>query len=290
MMPSAGRGITQAFLTRLVFSRRQSPCNAIFMARRQLTDDQEKASAETTNALISEHLEDSLQALLELEHGLKRKDAQQRLYRTRFETATAMKLESLGNQSYVGPSSMIQAGMGLFASRDIPRGSIITFYPGDVLLIQDKEDQQEKDETDENDDWGTPARILWGDHTLDTRRTPDKIQPEYVLQTSIDEWSIAALPELGHPDGSYYLGHYANDGAQTPTCMAEVASYVLQSHERNNAMHCGRNDCHMATVATKDIYSGEEIMVTYGPEYWMHHEGFDDAKRTTSSNTGKGFG
>ena len=75
-----------------------------------------------------------------------------------------------------------------------------------------------------------------------------------------------------------YSGHFANDpgghlalGQADPTQGVEegIASYVIESIDLSNAMHKEVDGLHMATVATKNITEGEEIMVTYGPNYWM---------------------
>ena len=52
-----------------------------------------------------------------------------------------------------------------------------------------------------------------------------------------------------------------------------IASYVLKSLEVANAMHrsVDRDNSHIATVATRDIKKGDEVFVTYGPDYWLGH-------------------
>jgi hypothetical protein len=52
-----------------------------------------------------------------------------------------------------------------------------------------------------------------------------------------------------------------------------IAAYVLKSLEVANAMHrsVDKNNSHIATVATRDIKKGEEVFVTYGPDYWLGH-------------------
>lgn len=177
--------------------------------------------------------------------------------------------------TYVKNSTI--AGLGLFAKTDIQRGEILTCYPGDILLV--------------HDDMG--EKVIWGAHVQD--HLPDvcierNIRPEYSLQTSHDRWSIVALPQLGY-DNTSYLGHFANDGASAPTCPAELASYVLESQELNNAMHRSWSSCHMVTIATKNIAKEDEIFVTYGAEYWMQHDGFEnDGTPTSQVSSGRGFG
>jgi hypothetical protein len=38
------------------------------------------------------------------------------------------------NRCFVAPSTVVQAGMGMFASRDITETELITLYPGDALI------------------------------------------------------------------------------------------------------------------------------------------------------------
>ena len=108
---------------------------------------------------------------------------------------------------------------------------------------------------------------------------------------------------------SAYAGHYANDGAghmafEKPNSKnnfyaalelgldtdgmndndnddddddgeigveENIAAYVLTSIEIANAMHRSIDEegSHIVTVATRDIQAGEEIFVTYGPDYWL---------------------
>lgn len=52
-----------------------------------------------------------------------------------------------------------------------------------------------------------------------------------------------------------------------------IIAYVFKSIEVSNAMHktIGEDGLHVATVATRDIEAGEEILVTYGPDYWIEY-------------------
>lgn len=85
-------------------------------------------------------------------------------------------------------------------------------------------------------------------------------------------------------DDPAYYGHFANDGAgylaleicTAPSLAIEmgleerIAEYVSESEDLANAAHKPlEGGGHILTVATKDIKAGEEIMVTYGPEYWL---------------------
>jgi hypothetical protein len=107
-----------------------------------------------------------------------------------------------------------------------------------------------------------------------------------------EEHAVVGLPSLD--EDFAYAGHFANDGACPPRRESDIATYVLESNELSNAMHQSLMGCHMVTVATRDIQEGEEILVTYGPEYWMEH--FSDCCdddyeiKSTQLGNGKGFG
>ena len=174
------------------------------------------------------------------------------------------------NKSEVRPSRIYGAGRGLFALEDIPRGQVITCYPGDALLTT----------VGEYSDilWGThvPKADIWdGDAVfVGTESSP----PLTSYSVSVDEqYSVLGLPSLD--DNPAYFGHYANDGAGIDELGLDIeeelgleeniAAYVSRSNTLRNAMHTPfKGGTHMVTVATRDIQAGEEILVTYGPDYW----------------------
>ena len=193
------------------------------------------------------------------------------------------------NRTYVGTSTIGGAGSGLFARRDYPKGTLLTCYPGDALveLTNDNNGVQSVSER---------GRVQCGSHAMkvagaihyeddsicDSGRNLDPIddlvyplRQEYMLRAIHDHWGIVAVPELFGDDDPTYLGHFANDGAlYPPTCESELAAYVIESTDKANAMHQPCKDCHMVTVATRDLKAGEEIYVTYGPDYWREQASF----------------
>jgi hypothetical protein len=187
------------------------------------------------------------------------------------------------NRTRIGPSTIPGAGRGLFAVRDIAKGEITTCYPGDSLLYE-----YEDEETDELVIWGTHVDTadIWDDDAIfegivddDTGCLETSPLTDYILAVGDTPYSIMGLPVLD-TDPAYY-GHFANDGAGHFFANQEggegvgieegIANYVLESIDLSNAMHKALEDCHMVTVATRDITEGEEIFVTYGPDYWMEH-------------------
>jgi len=209
--------------------------------------------------------------------------AQQELLRTRLPLILGL------NRTRVAKSATV--GRGLFANQDCAAGDLLTCYPGDGLVSTG---------TDENS-W----TIDWGSHVSATNRKQfggisqnNPLFLGYVLFVS-EDYGVLGLSALDEDPA--YLGHFANDGGTMPVSERELSIYVLESSERSNAMHQGiSGDAHMVTVATRDIKAGEEIFVTYGPEYWREQPSFNTTgilsettaagKPTPGSVSGKGFG
>ncbi len=228
------------------------------------------------------------------------------------ETLLSTRLPDLQlNRTRIGPSTIEGAGRGLFATEDIAKGELITCYPGDALLCEyseleideeegeedfDEEDIDFKDEEyyDEEADYVEEV-VLWGDH-IDAN---DRIEEDEVFDGIVEEdvppltsyaasvddvYSVMGMPVLDNDPA--YFGHFANDGAghiaiQTGVDDAArigieeiISSYVSESVELSNAIHKPLADgLHLGTFASKNIKQGEEVMVTYGPDYWMAFEG-----------------
>jgi hypothetical protein len=199
------------------------------------------------------------------------------------------------HQTKVGPSTIKGAGRGLFATVDINEGEIITCYPGDALLYEmmsspsssDEYDDEEDDEEHEEESDDDNEMVLWGTHVPDNDRWDDdtvfdgsETNPpliDYVVSVN-DQYSVMGHPALD--DNPAYYGHYANDGAGHIALESDnnnigveenVAAYVRKSLEVTNAIHNSFEfrGLHVVTVATRDIRAGDEILVTYGPDYWL---------------------
>jgi hypothetical protein len=176
------------------------------------------------------------------------------------------------NRTHVQTSTIAGIGKGLFARTDCPEGTLLTCYPGDALVDLENTDAPHGE-----------GNVLWGSHakksammTNEGGKTCHPLRQEYMLRAIHDDWGIVAVPEIVvEDDDPTYLGHYANDGAERPpTCESELAAYVIESADRANAVHQPCQGCHMVTVATRDVKAGEEIFVTYGPDYWREQASF----------------
>ena len=177
----------------------------------------------------------------------------QAMLRTRLENLTL-------NRCHVGPSTIPNAGQGLFASRDILKDEIITLYPGDALLAWNKA----------VGDFSGDVSVLFGKHVTnkDAARVISDDARNY--EVKIDHYqSLVADPSLVHD--AAYLAHLMNDGA---ACLEDSlvarSAYSQQTVNRYNAVLVPIGEgCHYAAVAAKDIAAHQEVFVSYGEGYWL---------------------
>lgn len=146
-------------------------------------------------------------------------------------------------------------GKGVFATRDIKEGEIVTFYPCDLYMS----------DTD-------ATRTYWRIGDCDRGRVME-------LATNGDYTyggTIIGLPEkTEHP---WFLGHMVNDGALiTSRTRGKLAKqgivYTRCSMARQNTVFkeytISGTICTVGLQATRDIKSGEELFVCYGAPYWL---------------------
>jgi len=200
------------------------------------------------------------------------------LYRTRFPDLRL-------NRCFVGAESTIPgAGRGLFASRDIEAGEIITLYPGDVIIAWGKS----------VGDFSGKVSVLFGNHVKKEdqqavgKRLSSNSARSYEIKIG-DHHSLVADPLLANYPA--YLGHIANDSAMlNSNKKASLDKYRIASEKGHNAAYFEMEGSHLAQVATKSIMKGEEIFVSYGSDYWCSRSGTTAAVKKTKKQMSKGFG
>ena len=175
------------------------------------------------------------------------------LFRTRFPDLRL-------NRCYVAESTKSNAGMGLFASRNIEEGELITLYPGDAMLVWENT----------VGDFAGGVGVMFGNHVKQEDRTIDRSTDsarQYELKIG-DRHSLVADPLF--VDDAAYLGHMTNDAAVLASREQEsVDIYVKASGEGHNAAHLELEGSHLVTMATKNIAMDEEIFASYGYGYWF---------------------
>jgi SET domain-containing protein len=135
-------------------------------------------------------------------------------------------------------------GLGVFATENIKKGQIITFYPVNS--------------------YGTTHTKIYSDTGV--------LDENYKI-------TLGNLMIYGNPnqtDNKLFLGHMVNDSASfeinknasNKQIKNAICRYILES--KNNALM--KSDKHKSAIyhlATKDILKGEEILSTYTPTFWL---------------------
>ena len=164
------------------------------------------------------------------------------------------------NQCVVSESNLPGAGRGVFACQPIMAGTVATLYPGDALRWSQKSLEED---------------MAWTLTDIDASFQPASAEllargRDYEMEVcsaaASDPMSIIGDPSRA--DDAAYLGHMINDGA---FCTSESlrAEYKLKSQAMRNAEQVDLVGCHTAIVATRDIQVGEELLLTYGANYWI---------------------
>ena len=168
-----------------------------------------------------------------------------------------------------GPSSVPGAGQGLFATRDIAEGELITLYPSDCVIIWEDAEHS----LDGN------VQLFFGRHIPEAERDATRAVLElkgYHVPVT-ETRSIVADPALC--DDAAYLGHMTNDAVACESAEFQE-SYERDSLALANAEiipldvaevdEAGNNlVLHYAQRAVKPIRAGEEVFLHYGFDYWQ---------------------
>lgn len=155
-------------------------------------------------------------------------------------------------------------GDGVFATRDIAPGELVTFFPADALLVWEGGDRKNND-----------CMMLFGAHIPQEERDAKTILDErvggYELYIS---GQFSAVGDPSRRDDPAYLGHLANDGS---TCLSgeHVDDYRRASAAAANAAPVWVEGCHLALQASRPIAEGEEVLYSYGEGWWLTRGGHD---------------
>ena len=153
-------------------------------------------------------------------------------------------------------------GDGLFASRSIEAGELVTFFPGDALLVWESGDRDNSD-----------MMMFFGGHVPQSERDASEIANERVRHYEL--YSSARISAVGDPsrrEDSSYLGHFANDAS---TCRSpdDIDAYRRESSSAANVEPVLLESCHFGLRALRPIDYGEEILFSYGEGYWLARNG-----------------
>ena len=144
-------------------------------------------------------------------------------------------------------------GDGVFAKRNIKRGSLVTMYPCDAFSYTTKGEQTLWAKSNGDPMLRCEAELLFG----------------YSAQIEPTNIAIAGDPDK-YSNAS--CGHLINDGAflLTKDCnVDEVLKYAKASAEAQNCHFIPLAGIVLAVVASRDIKKGDEVFATYGAGFWV---------------------
>jgi hypothetical protein len=214
----------------------------------------------------------------------------------------------------VASSSIPGAGRGVFATRTIPAGTIVSFYPCHGVGV---EFQQADDDDNDNDNVDTTNIIVALDPTdqeffLQQQRQESKQAFNYLhyllgsrplggekvrvgtattnqqqqqqqqqQQNSQELFQGDALfidVNPNQPTTSGWVSHFINDGAIVHSNSENgVLDYYTESRNAKNCVNVpfGPSPV-LATVTTKQVEKGQELFTSYGCMYWLQEILYDD--------------
>lgn len=167
-------------------------------------------------------------------------------------------------------------GDGLFATREVAEGELLSFFPADALLVWEGGDRERND-----------CLIFFGAHVpkeeRDAARILDERARDYELYVS-PVFSAVGDPERRADPA--YLGHLANDGA---TCASpeRVEEYRSEAAAAANAVPVWVEGCHLALQASRPISTGEEVLYAYGEGWWLSRGGNEGAHEGQHEGAGR---
>ena len=163
------------------------------------------------------------------------------------------------------------AGKGLFASKNIKAGTIVSFYPAHALGMEVDGKQLWVSSSEEDKKYfaqNPPGSSVY------LHATDQPIFNRPSLLADVPDLSDAPIYLDINPNKEVdplWVSQYINDGAIVQSNNEEgVKTYYEQSERAKNCIHLpfGPSPI-MATVATRKIKKGEELFTSYGCVYWL---------------------
>jgi len=186
---------------------------------------------------------------------------------------------------HVSPSTIPGAGRGLFATKHIQAGTIVSFYPvhgigvdlgGPNVAIASLEEQDQFyfDHPDNNNNEESPnyRQYLLGNRplngyyfssdSLDSSNNDNQKLPLQKLFIDINPQRPL------HPG---WMSHCLNDGAVVEEYSKQgVVTYYKVSFQQQNCLQIPFGPAPiMATVTTRTVQAGDELFASYGSAYWL---------------------
>ena len=180
-------------------------------------------------------------------------------------------------------------GVGVFATQNIPKNRIITFYPANAVFLYDNQNEK--------------SNYICPNNTKDFLENIDYYKEYYTLGGScklFDEYGLTADPNK--KDNSLFLGHLLNDGIgnlfkdisyndlhTNPSIYNQIFKQYQNSNNVNANLELLDEFPIGFIVSNKNIKKGEELLTFYDIPYWYGTQYkdckniLDDLKKLQSS-------
>ena len=169
------------------------------------------------------------------------------------------------DKGYIGKSEIKSAENGLFAKKDILKGEMVTFYPGDIASYVPNEDKI-KHEHVSLETYSQRFKTQF-EKNIKKERDATAMMNKYTYDVDTN-YRIIGSPYFR--DDTNYMGHFINDGAKlNPTETGK--EYLEASLLKSNCGYCHMKDLLIGIVATENIKKDDEFYITYGVEYWENY-------------------
>ena len=168
----------------------------------------------------------------------------------------------------IKPSSIPEAGLGLFAKKPIKANTIVSFYPAHALGIDSESPFVTSNLEDASYFAEHPSSRSSYLHCTDQ---PLFQRPSILVGKDISRVPLYLDANPHRKDSDAWVSHYINDGAKLES---NTETGVLEYYQRTKA---AKNCIHipfgpspvLATVTTKKVKKGEELFTSYGGTYWL---------------------
>jgi hypothetical protein len=158
------------------------------------------------------------------------------------------------------------SGNGLFATRDIQAGEILTFYPCDVYI-------------DKVAEGGSPGKVLVTCANVADRSRVQALVADATYRFDDRDFAFIGDPKMNRDP--WFLGHMANDSVcikgNGDQDLQRAIIYTKCALQHGNAEFTPvRHRHHTVSIgieSVRSISAGDEILVGYGPAYWLAASG-----------------
>lgn len=191
---------------------------------------------------------------------------ERREYIQRVETINASLPNLVHNNIIIKPSSL--HGNGVFATKDIPKNTIVTFYPPHAIKIG-KFRAMLCSKSPNIGDFETNFSKYYGEYSAYNSFSGHS---SFVGNPNIISNSLLLGHMINDPVGNIFKNISFEKTKQYDTYKRIVEEYFIKGLKMENCEFAyDKNNLVICVKTTKDIRENEELLVCYEPSYWFNH-------------------